>query len=330
MSAETTADEEDFLPEKDRSRFGEYLSTGFRCYFDQAPVWIGLIAVAAGLELSAALACVFPLFLISGPLTAGLHYCGLLSVRGKKLEIGSLWHGKRRAGTTMIAWLALQFMQVAPALLLYGLFVGGFFAMMSSGALFVPPPRFAPPPAPVINADGEVAAADTEQAGSEAGDGLVADQPDMGNPAAPAAGPGGRVGRPAGPSPREMQVVASIFAMYGLMFVGMAAAFVFSMWFGVKTMYVFPLIVDRDCSFFEALQESWRLTQHRFWEMLFLYALTAIMAGIGANFCYVGLLFTLPIYFTVIAAAYEGHALPQFSPPEEEVAETVAVVEDRE
>ena len=39
--------------------------------------------------------------------------------------------------------------------------------------------------------------------------------------------------------------------------------------------------------------------------MLLLQFLAGLIGGLGVYFCYVGLLFTMPISFTIVAAAYE-------------------------
>lgn len=90
-------------------------------------------------------------------------------------------------------------------------------------------------------------------------------------------------------------------------------------WFRTRTMFVMPLVADRGYGFSTAFQASWQATRHRFWERLLLIVLASIIGMLGAYLCYVGLLFTLPLQFLIIAAAYEDEfgieglpAPPQF------------------
>ncbi|HTI52418.1 MAG TPA: glycerophosphoryl diester phosphodiesterase membrane domain-containing protein, partial [Planctomycetaceae bacterium] len=163
----------------------------------------------------------------------------------------------------------------------------------------------------------------TPQAGSEMAPADAGIEVELFDPAVEqagsvAAGPRVATGRPVAIAPSVgIAFFAMIFVFYGLMFLGFLAMMAFAFWFGTKTMFVMPLIADRGCSFLEALTESWRLTSTRFWELLLTYALASIIAGIGVYFCYVGALATMPLYYTIIAAVYEAHALPQFTPEAE-------------
>lgn len=70
-------------------------------------------------------------------------------------------------------------------------------------------------------------------------------------------------------------------------------------------MFVMPLVADRGYDFATAIAESWRATRVRLLERLLVSFLAAIIGVMGMYFCYVGLLFTLPLQFLIIAAAYD-------------------------
>lgn len=342
------------VPDADAPRFGEWLNIGFQAFTRQWQSWLIVMLTAAGISLLALAFCIFPILLVLGPLSCGLHYCGVLAVRGERIDSTALSRGWELAGRSMIAYLGMQMMQMIPAMLLYGLFVGGFFAMMAGGAL-VPPggpagarpmgPRGAPgigfhfedfsqpPQVKRIPGAAEQAGSETEageqfpaQEGGPAGGGRIDRAFDL-EPAAPgeieqagsiAVPVNPNVIRPGMPGNREIAFFGTLFVMYGLMLLGGLAIMVWTVWFGMKTMFVMPLIADRGCSFGEALTESWRLTAARPWELLLLYGLAMILSSLGAYACYIGLLATMPVYFTIIAAAYERHALPQFIPPQDD------------
>jgi hypothetical protein len=93
----------------------------------------------------------------------------------------------------------------------------------------------------------------------------------------------------------------------------LAAAWTF--WFRTRTMFVMPLVADRGYDFFAALRASWEATRYRFWERLLLLFLAGLLGTIGVNLCYVGLLFTLPLQFLIITAAYEDEFGIEGLPP---------------
>ena len=125
---------------------------------------------------------------------------------------------------------------------------------------------------------------------------MLASQAPQGPPAQP----------PAQPSGEE---VAFIFAAMALLTLGGIAVMVWTFWIGTKTIFVMPLIADRDCGFSTAWGMSWRETRNHFWELLLLHVVGSLIASLGVYVFYIGLIFTLPIYFTMIAAAYE-HRFP--------------------
>ncbi len=115
---------------------------------------------------------------------------------------------------------------------------------------------------------------------------------------------------PAQPPPEEVALLlTAFFGGFALMSLGLLAVMVWTFWISIKTMFVMPLIADRNVSFSTAWKMSWHETRNRFWELLLLHVVASLIASVGIYLFYVGLIFTMPIYFTVITAAYE-HRFP--------------------
>jgi len=89
------------------------------------------------------------------------------------------------------------------------------------------------------------------------------------------------------------------------MLFGSALIMAWTFWLNTRTMFILPLIADRGLDFRTAWKKSWETTRSAFWELLLLQFVAGIVGGLGMYACYVGVLFTLPIYFTILAAAYE-------------------------
>ena len=96
-----------------------------------------------------------------------------------------------------------------------------------------------------------------------------------------------------------------MFAFYGVMLVGGFVWWFWALWFTTRTMFVLPLIADRRLGFTPALRQSWIETRQGFWELLLLKLVADVVGAIGIYLMYVGLLFTLPFRFTLIASVYE-------------------------
>lgn len=112
---------------------------------------------------------------------------------------------------------------------------------------------------------------------------------------------------PAQPGGKIEESAAALLG-FGVIAAFMLYSFFVMAWtfyFNTRTMFVMPLVTDRGYGFSEAWHASWEATRRRFWERLLLVVLAGIVGSLGAFACYVGVIFTLPLYFLVIAAAYE-------------------------
>lgn len=68
--------------------------------------------------------------------------------------------------------------------------------------------------------------------------------------------------------------------------------------------FTVPLIVDRGLGVIEAMQTSYALTKKNIW-MFMLFALVVFfLASAGSYACYIGLLASYPLFFTITAVAY--------------------------
>ncbi|HVW47548.1 MAG TPA: glycerophosphoryl diester phosphodiesterase membrane domain-containing protein [Solirubrobacterales bacterium] len=110
-----------------------------------------------------------------------------------------------------------------------------------------------------------------------------------------------------GPGQMEPNQRGGLFLMgfFALEIVFIFAMIIWSFWINARTMFVMPLIADRGYNFSTALGESWRVTRVRFWERVLISFLAMLIGMLGMYACYVGILFTLPLYFLIISAAYD-------------------------
>jgi hypothetical protein len=108
-----------------------------------------------------------------------------------------------------------------------------------------------------------------------------------------------------GAKPNDAAIMAFMFSTMAVWMLLIFFTMVWGFYFSTRTMFVFPLIADRGYGFSDAWHASWEATRRRFWERLLLVVLAGIIGGLGVYICYVGIIFTIPIYFMIIAAAYE-------------------------
>ena len=94
--------------------------------------------------------------------------------------------------------------------------------------------------------------------------------------------------------------------IFPLQLIGLCTQAVWTIWFGTRTMFVLPAIADRGYSLSTALDLSWEATRLHFWEFFFLNMIAILLGMIGMYLCYVGIVLTAPLYFLIIAAAYDA------------------------
>jgi hypothetical protein len=95
------------------------------------------------------------------------------------------------------------------------------------------------------------------------------------------------------------------FVMFPVQLAGVFFQAVWVAWISTRTMFVLPAIADRGCGISIAFDISWEATRSRFWELLFLNIVALVLGFVGLYLCYVGMILTLPLYFLIVAAAYD-------------------------
>lgn len=101
-----------------------------------------------------------------------------------------------------------------------------------------------------------------------------------------------------------LRVLGAMFAIAILTFLGALACILPAFVVMGMLFFTIPLIIDRNLDISSAISMSYELTKKN-WLMFTLFALVVtILASIGQVACYVGLLVTYPLQFTIVAAAY--------------------------
>ena len=73
----------------------------------------------------------------------------------------------------------------------------------------------------------------------------------------------------------------------------------------VNWIFTLPLVVDRQMSFWPAMQLSWKMVRKHWWMVLLLVIIVALINIGGMFLCCVGILFTMPIGMGALMYAYE-------------------------
>lgn len=113
-------------------------------------------------------------------------------------------------------------------------------------------------------------------------------------------------------------VFLGFFAFFGAIWILVIAVLIL---ISVAFSFAYPLIVDRRLSGLNAVKLSIRAALANFWRLLGLLLLTSLLNFVGVLFCYVGVIFVLPIGFAAISRAYEqvfglsGEIQPNLPPP---------------
>lgn len=104
-----------------------------------------------------------------------------------------------------------------------------------------------------------------------------------------------------GPNPEPSALIGLVAVIVVFWLLIMVVLVVLS----VAFTFAYPLIVDRRMSGLNAVKLSIKAGMANFWRLLGLLLLTGLLSFVGVLFCYVGVLFVLPVTFAAIAAAYE-------------------------
>ena len=112
-------------------------------------------------------------------------------------------------------------------------------------------------------------------------------------------------------------VVLGFFGFWGVVLI---VLFLVLMLISVAFTFVYPLIVDRRLSGFEAVKLSMKAAMANFWGVLGLMLLGGLLGLGGVLLCYVGAFLIAPITLGAMATAYEqvfglGEVRPNVPPP---------------
>ncbi|MFT7640219.1 MAG: hypothetical protein ACI9G1_001959 [Pirellulaceae bacterium] len=266
-------------------RIGRHLKRSYSSYIDSWQEWILPTLIAGFIFVCSMFCCIVPYLFVIGPLSCGFYACAFASLRNQPVEVKLLTNGLKRFGSKMLASVFITSMLAIPFALmplLMFIFMGVMFTL-------TPPPseRLAPQETQDV------------AAGEEVGESLVQgeevdDTHDM-------------------PFERNESSLLVFFmfpmmmGMYLLMFLGIVLAWIWQLWFATRTIFVYPLLLEQDIGCVEAIRRSWKVSGERFWELLMITVAVTVLAMLGAQLMYIGLLVTMPIASTLIASAYQEH-----------------------
>jgi len=103
--------------------------------------------------------------------------------------------------------------------------------------------------------------------------------------------------------------IASIFLMYSTQALLMFGIF---------------LIADRGMEFWPASMKSMEIVKSNFWPFLGFFIVSALISGLGAIACGIGVIFTAPIGYCAVAVAYREIMSGQATPAEAAPVQTTA------
>ncbi len=101
------------------------------------------------------------------------------------------------------------------------------------------------------------------------------------------------------PNPAALVGFFSVFA------IGFPIMMILIVVLSIGFAFAYPLIVDRRLAGLNAVKLSFKAGMANFWRLFGLLFLNGLLAFVGVLFCYVGLIFVLPITFAALAVAYQ-------------------------
>ena len=101
------------------------------------------------------------------------------------------------------------------------------------------------------------------------------------------------------PNGLVLLTIALVYALFWLVVIAVI------MFISIGFMFVYPLIVDRGLSAWDATRLSFKAAMANFFGLLGLIGLNFLLSVAGLLMCFVGIYFVLPISYSAIAVAYE-------------------------
>ena len=114
------------------------------------------------------------------------------------------------------------------------------------------------------------------------------------------------------------QLVVGLLTMVGIMLCYIPGFIVMAWYY-----YVIPLVIDKELGLGEAMERSKAVTSQQLLMFILWAFVVSILASLGAYVCYIGVVATIPLQFTMAAASYcasyeganYGTPAPAYPPP---------------
>jgi membrane-anchored glycerophosphoryl diester phosphodiesterase (GDPDase) len=100
------------------------------------------------------------------------------------------------------------------------------------------------------------------------------------------------------------RLLGATFIHFALVMIGAILCIIPAFIVGGLLFFTIPLIVERNLGIADAIRASRELTQRRLWMFVLFAILVQLIASAGSYVCYVGLLATWPLMFTITAVAF--------------------------
>jgi hypothetical protein len=114
-----------------------------------------------------------------------------------------------------------------------------------------------------------------------------------------------------------------------LFFLGMGLFALLAIYRGVSYLFVIPLTVDGQMTFWNAMELSRQTVGKRFFTVLFALFILGLMMIVGSLVtCFVGLLLITPLYYCIVFEAYEDIFKPYEGEEEDEIEQFGQIEED--
>jgi hypothetical protein len=101
-----------------------------------------------------------------------------------------------------------------------------------------------------------------------------------------------------GPNP------AALLSFFFVFLIGFAIMLILLILLTVGFVFAYPLVVDRGLPGLDAVKLSFKAALANFWGVLGLLLLNGLLSIVGVIFCYVGVIFVLPITLAALSVAY--------------------------
>jgi len=106
---------------------------------------------------------------------------------------------------------------------------------------------------------------------------------------------------------------------------GWMASVLLSVAFSVFLFFAILQVAEKNMGFGDASRSAFEMLKQNFWPLIGFSIVASLVSGIGAIACGIGAIFTMPMLYLMLAAAYRGCSV---DPVIDVTAETVEVIEE--